>query len=139
MNVQRALVLLLRMAAVLLLLALGAVVFPFSWMAAIHGWLGMGELPDRPIVGYLARSLSAMYAIHGALAWLLSLDVRRFAPVIYFQAVVTIVFGVGMLLLDLVEGMPLFWTLCEGPFVAALGIALLALIRRQACGATRTT
>ena len=29
---------------------------PYSWMDAIHQGLGMGKLPDAPIVGYLVRS-----------------------------------------------------------------------------------
>jgi len=33
-------------------------------------------------MGYLTRSLSAMYALHGALVFLVSLDVRRFLPVV---------------------------------------------------------
>ena len=42
----------------LLLQAFGAVtvtalvpfVMPRSWMAAVHEWLGMGVLPDKPVV-----------------------------------------------------------------------------------------
>ena len=38
------------------------VVVPYAWMNAIHQWLGLGTLPDTPVVGYLARSTSAFYA-----------------------------------------------------------------------------
>ena len=40
------------------LFALVPVVMPWSWMAATHRWLGLGEMPSGPIVEYLARSLS---------------------------------------------------------------------------------
>ena len=56
------------------MLAAFAVVMPYSWMNAIHGWLGMGELPADPIVGYLSRSTSAFYALFGGLLWLVSFD-----------------------------------------------------------------
>ena len=50
-----------------MLTALGAVVMPFELMNVIHQQMGLGELPHVPIVGYLTRSISALYALHGAL------------------------------------------------------------------------
>src|SRR5258706_7372800 len=69
-------------------------IFPFfmprSWMAATHEWLGMGALPEKPIVEYLARSTSALCALYGGLLLLLATDVHRYAAVIKYQAIVTI-------------------------------------------------
>ena len=120
-RLEKALVVLLRLSAVLLLTAIVPAVMPFAWMKTIHRLLGMGELPEGPIIGYLTRSLSAMYALHGGLLLFVSLDVRRFLPVVKCLAVLAMAFGIGMLVLDLVVGMPLFWVLCEGPFVVVLG------------------
>jgi hypothetical protein len=47
---------------------------PYSWMNAIHQWLGLGVLPDAPVAGYLARSTSAFYAMLGGLLWVLLFD-----------------------------------------------------------------
>jgi hypothetical protein len=124
---EKALALLLRISAVLLLIAVIPAVMPFSWMVTIHRQLGMGELPAGPITGYLTRSLSAVYAFHGALVFFVSLDVRRYLPVIKFLAVLGIVFGAGMLILDIVVGMPLFWIIAEGPFIVVLGGTLFWL------------
>jgi hypothetical protein len=118
---EEVLVLLLRFSAVLLLTAIMPAVMPFAWMKTIHRLLGMGELPEGPIIGYLTRSLSAMYALHGALLLFISLGVRRFLPVVKCLAGLAILFGIGMVALDVVVGMPLFWVLCEGPFVVVLG------------------
>ncbi|MGO8746577.1 MAG: hypothetical protein ACLQNE_11360 [Thermoguttaceae bacterium] len=63
---ERTLVLLLRLDAILLLMAMIPSMMPFEWMKEIHRCLGLGELPDGPIMGYLTRSLSVMYAMHGA-------------------------------------------------------------------------
>jgi hypothetical protein len=52
-------------------------VMPFSWMAAVHESLGMGVLPDKPVVDYLARYASAFSAFYGLLLLLLMTDVRR--------------------------------------------------------------
>jgi len=79
---ERVLVLLLRLDGSIMLTALIAALMPFAWMKDIHRFLGIGELPDLPIIGYLTRSLSLMYAMHGAVVLFLSLDVRRFLTVV---------------------------------------------------------
>ena len=98
---------------------------PFDWMNAIHRQVGLGDLPHVPIVGYLTRSISALYALHGALLVFLAGDVLRYLPVVRFLAVAGAVFGVLMLAIDGAVGMPLPWTVAEGPFVVALSAVIL--------------
>jgi hypothetical protein len=129
-NHEKALAIVLRIAAVILLTALIPSVMPFAWMKDIHRQLGMGELPDGAIVGYLTRSLSAMYALHGAIVWFVSWDVRRYLPVVKCLAVLAVVFGAGMLVLDVMVGMPPAWTASEGPLVIVLGGVMLWLAQR---------
>lgn len=124
---EKTLVVLLRIAGVLLLTAVIPALMPFAWMKDIHRLLGMGELPEGPILGYLARSLSAMYALHGGVILFVSLDVRRYLPVVNCLAVLGVMFGLGMLLLDVMIGMPPQWTACEGPFITLLSGVLLWL------------
>ena len=59
---------------------------PTTWIVATHKWLGLGDFPDAPITQYLARSISALYAIFGGLVIVVSTDVRRYVPVIRFLA-----------------------------------------------------
>jgi hypothetical protein len=124
---ERALAVLLRAAAAMLLLAVAPVVMPFRWMEEIHQWIGMGRLPNAVIVHYLTRSASALYAFHGALTLFISFDVRRYRTLILFLGSLGVVFGVAMLVLDAAIGMPLAWIIGEGPFVIALGIAIVWL------------
>ena len=124
---ERALVLLLRLDGIIMLSALFPSMMPLAWMQAIHRCLGMGALQDAPIVGYLTRSLSVMYAMHGAVLLFLSLNVRRHLPVVKFVAILTILFGLGMLVLDVVVGMPPFWIACEGPALFLLYCVVLWL------------
>jgi len=124
---ERRLVLLLRILACVTGLALFAVFMPRHCMASTHEWLGVGKFPDGPIVEYLARSLSAFYAVHGGLMWLISTDPRRFAPILTYVIWTTITFGAGLLAIDLLAGLPLHWTLMEGPGVVVLGGVLLGL------------
>lgn len=112
------------------MLALVAVVMPHPWMNATHEWLGLGPLPDIPVVGYLARSLSAFYALFGALLWMLSYDLQRHRPTLCFLGTVTIIFGLLLLGIDWIEGLPLYWRAGEGPWVIAIGAAILFLARR---------
>jgi len=117
------------------LLALVAVVMPYSWMNAVHGWLGMGTLPAEPIVGYLARSTSGFYALLGGLAWVVSFDLARHRQVLCYLGAATIVFGAILLAVDLLEGMPLWWSLGEGP--ADIGIGVVILVLGYRTGANR--
>jgi hypothetical protein len=128
---RRILVWLLRIGGFVMLTALGAVVMPFDWMNLVHRQMGLGELPNAPIVGYLTRSVSALYALHGALLLFLASDLRRYLPVVRFLAIASIGFGAVLLGIDCVVGMPLSWTLGEGPFVIAFNILVLWLSGRQ--------
>jgi hypothetical protein len=124
---QSALKVLLRFIGTLCLLALIFVAVPYSCMNGIHQYLGMGELSHQPVVGYLARSTSAFYAILGVLFWLISFDLQRYARVVNYLGAIFVVFGAAFFIIDWVEGMPLFWRNCEGPFVIVFGIVIIYL------------
>lgn len=106
-------------------LAVFAVVMPYCWMDAIHQWLGMGKLPDEPIVGYLAKSTSAFYALLGGLLWTVSFHLHRNRLVLRYLGVAVTFFGVALFVVDMVEGMPLFWKISEGPINIIFGIIIL--------------
>jgi hypothetical protein len=129
-NPEKLLILFLRFGAALLGLAAFAAVMPFSWMAAVHAGFGLGTLPDLPIVGYLTRSLSALYVFHGVIVYFLSRDVRRYGPLIDCNAACMFVFGVFVLGLDVAVAMPLLWTLGEGPLLIVFA-GILWWLRRQ--------
>ena len=103
---DKVLVILLRFVAVSALFALVAVVMPVSWMAATHRWLGLGEMPTGPVVEYLARSLSAFYAIMGALCLVLATDLERYRPLVRFLGVAFALMSLALLGVDLAAGMP---------------------------------
>lgn len=127
----------LRIIGTAALLALVAVVMPYSWMNAVHEWLGMGTLPSEPIVGYLARSTSAFYALLGGLFWVASFDLHQHRMVLCYLGIVIVIFGTALFVVDLLEGMPLWWTIGEGPFNIVFGVVILALARRLGRGENR--
>ena len=126
---ERLLVVVLRAVGLVACLAIVPTLMPLNWMAVVHEHLGLGTLPDGPIVEYLARSLSGMYAFHGGLFLLASADVRRYAPLVIYSGATALLGGIGLLALDLSLGMPWWWTAGEGPFVTLLGLVILVLQR----------
>jgi hypothetical protein len=127
---ERLFKLFLRILGTAALLALVAVVMPHSWMNATHQWLGMGQLPPEPIVGYLARSTSAFYALLGGLFWVVSFDLHRHKLILCYLGVAIVIFGAALLTVDLLEGMPLWWTIGEGPINVIFGVVIFMLARR---------
>lgn len=125
----RLLVVLLRLAGGLTVTAFLAVFLPVEWMAATHEWLGLGEFPRAPVVDYLTRSVAALYGFHGVLLLLISRDPVRHRKIVQFVGVMNIVFGVLMIAVDLHAGLPLLWTLAEGPPIMGFGLAILFLMR----------
>jgi hypothetical protein len=122
----------LRICAGVLLLAAVAIVLPFATMKTINDAIGLAELPDTPLINYLTRSVSALYVFQGLLLLYLSFDVRRYPQIITFVAWVNIGFGVFMLILDTVIGMPWLWTIAEGSSILSVGMVILCL---KGCGA----
>lgn len=131
-NPERTLALLLRAIGCLDLLALLAVMMPYSWMDAAHAWAGLGTLSLDPIVGYLARTSSALYALHGAMVVFISFDVPRYERLIRFMALAALVHGAVIFGIDMAEHLPPLWRYGEGPAFAATGIAVLVLQHRAA-------
>ncbi len=128
------LIALLRVIGCISLLAIVPALMPLSWMAAVHQRLGLGPLPQGPIVEYLARSLSAMYAILGGLMLLAAGDLNRHAPLIRYLALVSIALGAMVFVVALRVGLRWHWTASEGPVTVALGAAILLLQRSARSG-----
>jgi hypothetical protein len=127
---ERILVWLLRLSGAVMLLAFAAMLMPTDWMAANHRRLGMGSFPESTLVDYLTRSISALYGIHGGLYLVVSMRVKRYADLILYLGVMNVLFGLLMIGIDLHAGMPLFWTLVEGPSVIVVGALFVALTRK---------
>jgi len=124
------LVVLLRLAGAVMVLAFLAVVLPVDWMAGTHRWLGLGEFPRAPIVDYLARSVALLYGFHGVLVLIVSRDPVKYRTIIWYLAVMNILFGAIIIAIDIHAGLPAMWTLLDGPPVTAFGI-VIGLLNHQ--------
>ena len=131
MTSARLLVFLLRLGGVATVTAFLAIFLPVDWMVRTHAWLGLGEFPRSPIVDYLTRSVAALYGFHGCLLLLISTDPVRYRAIVAYVATMNVLFGIIMMAIDLHAGLPMWWTLGEGPPIMALGIVLAILNRKQ--------
>ena len=98
----------------LLRIGLVAVAVAASWFGlwkSLAGLLGLGEMPTAPVVEYLARSLSASYAVTGALCLVVAADLERYR----FLGAASALMSPVLLGVDLVAGMPWWWSASEGP------------------------
>ncbi len=107
-----------------------AVVMPRDWMFSIHERIGLGELPDLPMVAYLSRSLSLFYAWLGILVIWVSFDVERHLPWIRFFAFTGLAVAVIQTGIDFFAPVPVWWLVAEGGFLFLYFGALTGLTRR---------
>jgi len=124
------LVMLVRLNGLMLMLALGPIVMPSQWMQGIHAWLGLGTFPDVPITFYLARSISAIYALHGLTFLLISFDLPRYHPLLRLLLIANAIFAVVILGIDCATRMPWWWTAAEGPPIFVYACTSLLLLNR---------
>ena len=94
-----------------LLLAIVPIFFPVTLMNTIHGWLGLGEMAQTPIVIYLARSTSILYAVHGAVMVYTGLKIERLWPMVMLLGVLHVAIGLTLIGVDINAGLPLYWIL----------------------------
>jgi hypothetical protein len=128
------LALLLRVIGGVCLLALVPLWMPRAWIEAGHRWLGWGPFPENAIAEYLARSVSALSGFYGGLLVALSADVRRYAPLIRYQAVAIMLLSASGVIVGTWAGMPLW--LVGGDAVACwmYCVPMLLFVRRMEWG-----
>jgi hypothetical protein len=126
---EKILILLLRLSAIVLLLAFPMILLPVEWMAVTHRWLGLGEFPASPLVDYLTRSISFLYGFHGGLLLLIASDVRRYRGLLVYVIAMGVAFGVAIIPIDLHAGLPLRWTIGEGPLIIITALVMTLLLR----------
>lgn len=124
---DRLLRLFLALVGVADLLAIVVVFLPEAWLVWAHEAVGLGSFPQGRIVGYLARSTSLLYGIHGAMLLVLACDVAHYRALIRWYGRVIAVAGLLLVGVDIAESMPVWWTVFEGIAVVGIGVVILTL------------
>lgn len=131
---RRALTWLLRINGALACLAIFAVFLPTAWIDAGSRLTGLGSFPDTLLTQYLVRSVSAIYALLGALVLYLAAHVERHRQLIVFVGWLTMALGAALTTIDFALGMPASWSWGEGPPTVVVGAAIAWLGRLSAPG-----
>jgi hypothetical protein len=117
----------LRLLAILQMLTLAVVLMPVGWIAAWHAWLGLGVMPDDPVLRYVIRGAALAQGAIGVLLWVIATDVVRFRPLVVTTAAIYLFGAPAYYLLDATAGMPRFWCIFDGAFCLLAGGVLLTL------------
>jgi hypothetical protein len=68
------------------------------------------------------------------LLWVVSFELPALRLVLVYIGAAIVVFGGALFVLDLPEGMPLWWSLAEGPINMELGVISLSFSYRRGRG-----
>lgn len=126
--IEKFLKIILRLSGTLLVLAFIAVFLPYEIMDNIHHQMGLGKLPQTPIVDYLARSVSLFYGIHGILVLYISFDIAHYAKFLKLLSLLGVMFGITIFIIDINANMPTYWSYSEGILVSLLNLLVYILI-----------
>ena len=124
---DRLLKLFLTLVGVTDLLAIVVVFLPETWLGWAHEVVGLGTLPSGRIIGYMARSTSLLYGIHGAMLLAMASDVAHYRSLVCWYGRVIAVAGLMLVGVDIAESMPVWWTVFEGIAVVGIGVVILTL------------
>lgn len=113
------------------LLALAVVFLSDETIDAFNRLAGLDPLPESPLVSYLIRSTSVLYALHGALLLGMATDVVRYRPLIRLLGWLAILHGGLLFYIDFQADLPGWWRSVEGPAFALCGLAIVMLSRRR--------
>jgi hypothetical protein len=131
MNEERLQKWILWIAAAFEILAFIAVVMPRSWMEAGHTWLGMGRMPEGPLLMFMIRQASYTYGMHGVSLAVLATDLKRFRPLLLLNGISFTAAAVVFALIDYTSDMRWFWTVGDALGCGFFGVALLWFNRRR--------
>jgi hypothetical protein len=119
-----------RILAISQIVAFALVIVPNSWIAWLHARLGLGEMPDEVIFGYLLRGAAWCQGAFGIIFWVMATDVVRYRPLIITTAGLYLAAAPSFLFLDSIVGLPWWWSLWDFGVCSTAGAILLALCVR---------
>jgi hypothetical protein len=117
--------LILRLIAVVSLIALPAIFAPELAVERLSVLMGFGKLPLTPLLIYMTAGASCVFVAQAILLWLMSLDVVRYRPLIVFCGWAYLAFGPLFLWIDTHAGMPTFQIAADSLGSLVAGTALL--------------
>jgi hypothetical protein len=125
---EKILVIILRLSGLMLITAFTAVFLPYEMMASIHFQIGLGTMPQLPILDYLARSVSMFYGIHGVIVIYISFNLNMYLQFLKLLCYLGLLFGLSLFFIDINASMPSYWTFGESPIVVLLNLVIYVFV-----------
>ena len=117
----------LRIIAIVQMLTFAVVLMPVAWIASWHAWLGLGVMPDDPVLRYVIRGAAFAQGGVGVLVWVIATDVVRYRPLVITTAAISLFAAPAYYFIDATAGMPRFWCIFDFAYCFLAGAVLLAL------------
>jgi hypothetical protein len=125
---EKILIIILRLSGLMLITAFVAVFLPYEMMASIHFQIGLGTMPQLPILDYLARSVSMFYGIHGVIVIYISYNLNKYLQFLKLLCYLGLLFGLSLFFIDINASMPSYWTFGESPIVVLLNLVIYVFV-----------
>jgi hypothetical protein len=117
----------LRFLAISQIVAFAIVFVPEAWIASLHGWLGLGQMPDAVFLRYVLRGAAWCQGAFGVLFWVMASDVVRHRPLVITTAVIYLVAAPTFYFMNAIAGLPRWWCVWDFTVCFLAGGILLAL------------
>ncbi len=117
--------LILRIVALVSLIALPAIITPRLAAEKVSWVMGSGQPPMTPLMLYMMAGGAAVFLGQAVLLWAMSGDVIRYAPLIRLVAWIYMICGPLFLWIDSQAGLPKWWMAMDTAGSMACGAALL--------------
>jgi hypothetical protein len=125
---EKILIIILRLSGLMLITAFVAVFLPYEMMTSIHFQIGLGTMPQLPILDYLARSVSMFYGIHGVIVIYISYNLNKYLQFLKLLCYLGLLFGLSLFFIDINASMPSYWTFGESPIVVLLNLVIYVFV-----------
>lgn len=129
----------LRIIAIVQMLTFAVVLMPVAWIASWHAWLGMGVMPDDPVLRYVIRGAAFVQGALGVLGWVIATDVVRYRPLIITLAAICLFAAPAYYFIDAMAGMPHFWCLFDFAYCGVAGGVLTLCLLSSSHESSQTT
>lgn len=117
--------LLLRLYAVLAMIALPAVVWPRLALEKVSWIMGFGQPPMTPVTLYMMAGGAAVFVGQALLMWVISGDVVRYQPIVRLIAWIFVGCGPAFYWIDSQARLPWWWLTMDTAGCLAGGLALV--------------
>jgi hypothetical protein len=109
----RATAITLRIIALSQVAAFVVAFMPDAWIASLHTWLGLGQMPNSVFLRYIVRGAAWSQGAFGVLFWAMASDVVRYRPLVITVAALYLIASPTFYFVDSAVGLPLAWCLWD--------------------------